>query len=53
MIIVLWGGRDALFTPRPLNPIDDIARRIRGNLLTLLEDEASRSLGNIIAKGLN
>ena len=40
---VLWGGCDALFTPRPLGPIYDIAREIRGPLLTLLEDEASRS----------
>ena len=40
---VFWGGCDALFTPRPLGPIYDIARQIRGNLLTLLEDEASRS----------
>ncbi|HET6854594.1 MAG TPA: AAA family ATPase [Pyrinomonadaceae bacterium] len=40
---VLWGGCDALFTPRPLGPIYDIARQIRGDLLTLLEEEASRS----------
>ena len=39
---VLWGGCDALFTPRPLGPIYDIARQIRGDLLTLLEEEASR-----------
>ena len=39
---VLWGGCDALFTPRPLGPVSDIARQIRGNLLTLLEEEASR-----------
>ena len=30
---VLWGGCDALFTPRPLGPIYDIARQIRGDLL--------------------
>src|ERR1044072_984368 len=41
---VLWGGCDALFTPRPLGPFYDIARQIRGDLLTLLEDEASRSV---------
>jgi ATP/maltotriose-dependent transcriptional regulator MalT len=40
---VLWGGCDALFTPRPLGPIYDIARQIRGDLLTLLEEEASRA----------
>src|SRR5678810_699836 len=40
---VLWGGCDALFTPRPLGPLYDIALQIRGNLLTLLEEEASRS----------
>jgi DNA-binding CsgD family transcriptional regulator len=39
---VLWGGCDALFTPRPLGPIYDIAKQIRGELLTLLEEEASR-----------
>ncbi|HXC71157.1 MAG TPA: AAA family ATPase, partial [Pyrinomonadaceae bacterium] len=40
---VLWGGCDALFTPRPLGPLHDIALQIRGNLLTLLEEEASRA----------
>src|SRR6185369_6529893 len=40
---VLWGGCDALFTPRPLGPIYDVAREIRGELLTLLDEEASRS----------
>lgn len=40
---VLWGGCDALFTPRPLGPVYDIALQIRGNLLTLLEEEASRA----------
>jgi len=39
---VLWGGCDALFTPRPLGPLHDIALQIRGNLLTLLEQEAPR-----------
>src|ERR1043165_8821821 len=37
---VLWGGCDALFTPRPLGPLYDVARQIRGDLLTLLEQEA-------------
>jgi ATP/maltotriose-dependent transcriptional regulator MalT len=40
---VLWGGCDALFTPRPLGPLHDIALQIRGNLLTLLEEEAPRA----------
>lgn len=39
---VLWGGCDALFTPRPLGPLHDIALQIRGDLLTLLEEEAPR-----------
>jgi ATP/maltotriose-dependent transcriptional regulator MalT len=37
---VLWGGCDALFTPRPLGPLYDIAPQLRGNLITLLEDGA-------------
>lgn len=40
---VLWGGCDALFTPRPLGPFYDIAQQLRGNLLTLLDDEAPRA----------
>ena len=40
---VLWGGCDALFTPRPLGPLHDIALQIRGDLLTLLDQEASRA----------
>jgi len=40
---VLWGGCDALFTPRPLGPLYDIAKQLRGNLITLLEDEAPRA----------
>ena len=40
---VLWGGCDALFTPRPLGPLYDIAQQIRGNLITLLQDEAPRA----------
>jgi ATP/maltotriose-dependent transcriptional regulator MalT len=39
---VLWGGCDALFTPRPLGPLYDIAQQLRGNLLNLLEHEAPR-----------
>src|SRR5689334_9753838 len=40
---VLWGGCDALFTPRPLGPIYDLALQLRGDLLTLLEQEAPRA----------
>ncbi|HYJ47915.1 MAG TPA: AAA family ATPase, partial [Pyrinomonadaceae bacterium] len=40
---VLWGACDALFTPRPLGPLYDIAHQTQGHLLTLLEEEASRS----------
>src|SRR4030095_1256489 len=40
---LLWGACDALFTPRPLGPLYDIAHQIHGNLLTLLEEEAPRT----------
>ena len=40
---VLWGGCDALFTPRPLGPLYDIALQLRGNLINLLDDEAPRA----------
>ena len=33
---VLWGACDALFTPRPLGPLHDMAVQIKGNLPTLL-----------------
>ena len=39
---ILWGGCEALFTPRPLGPLHDIARQARGRLLSLLEGEAPR-----------
>jgi DNA-binding CsgD family transcriptional regulator len=39
---VLWGACDALFTPRPLGPIYDIARQTQGTLLTALSAGASR-----------
>jgi DNA-binding CsgD family transcriptional regulator/tetratricopeptide (TPR) repeat protein len=39
----LWGACDALFTPRPLGPLHDIALQIRGDLLTLLAEEAPRA----------
>ncbi|HET8675561.1 MAG TPA: AAA family ATPase, partial [Blastocatellia bacterium] len=39
---VLWGACDALFTPRPLGPLYDIAHQIQGNLFALLEEAAPR-----------
>src|SRR5438034_2557755 len=40
---VLWGACDALFTPRPLGPLYDIAQQTHGDLLALLEEEAPRA----------
>src|SRR5690242_247245 len=40
---VLWGACEALFTPRPLGPLYDIAQQVRGNLAELLNAQASRS----------
>jgi DNA-binding CsgD family transcriptional regulator/tetratricopeptide (TPR) repeat protein len=39
---VLWGACDALFTPRPLAPLYDIARQAQGALLSALSAEAHR-----------
>jgi DNA-binding CsgD family transcriptional regulator len=39
---VLWGACDALFTPRPLAPLHDIARQTLGRLLAALNAETSR-----------
>src|SRR5512145_3351719 len=41
-IRVLWGVCDALFTPRPLGPLHDIAAQTRGEFLRLLETDARR-----------
>jgi len=38
---LLWGACDALFTPRSLGPLYDIAPKAQSNLLTLLEDGLS------------
>lgn len=38
----LWGSCDALFTPRPLGPLHDIASQLGGTLRTLLDQEAQR-----------
>jgi DNA-binding CsgD family transcriptional regulator/tetratricopeptide (TPR) repeat protein len=39
---VLWGACDALFTPRPLAPLHDIARQTKGALLTAVSSGANR-----------
>jgi DNA-binding CsgD family transcriptional regulator len=39
---VLWGVCDALFTPRPLAPLHDIARQTKGALLTAINSGANR-----------
>src|SRR4030088_1186547 len=39
---VLWGACDALFTPRPLAPLHDIARLTQGALLAAIESGANR-----------
>src|SRR5688572_19080914 len=39
---VLWGACDALFTPRPLAPLHDIARQTAGPLRSALNEAASR-----------
>ncbi len=39
---VLWGACDALFTPRPLAPLHDIARQTQGELLAALNSGANR-----------
>jgi DNA-binding CsgD family transcriptional regulator/tetratricopeptide (TPR) repeat protein len=39
---VLWGTCDALFTPRPLAPLHDIARQTQGALLAAVNSGANR-----------
>jgi len=39
---VLWGACDALFTPRPLAPLHDIARQTQGALLAAFNSGGSR-----------
>ncbi len=43
-IRVLWGACDALFTPRPLGPLHDIAAQMQGELRTLLTAQAHRTV---------
>lgn len=40
---VLWGGCEALFTPRPLGPLYDIAHHLQSDVLALLDDNAPRA----------
>ena len=40
---VLWGACDALFTPRPLGPLHDMAMQTQGNLPALLNANANRT----------
>jgi len=39
---VLWGGCDALRTPRPLGPLRDLARRAGGELAAVMAAESPR-----------
>jgi predicted ATPase len=39
----LWGACEALFTPRPLGPLYDIARQTSTPLRALLDDQANRA----------
>jgi DNA-binding CsgD family transcriptional regulator/tetratricopeptide (TPR) repeat protein len=41
---ILWGACDALFTPRPLGPLYDIAAQLKNSLLNLLEKKADRTI---------
>ena len=38
----LWGACEALFTPRPLGPLYDIATQARGSLAALMDREMDR-----------
>ena len=41
---VLWGSCDALFAPRPLGPLYDIARQTQGELLAAIYSNANREV---------
>jgi predicted ATPase len=41
---VLWAACEALFTPRPLGPVHDIAHEVGGPLLELLSGGADRAM---------
>ena len=40
---VLWGACEALFTPRPLGPLYDLAQQTQGPLRALLDGETNRA----------
>ena len=40
---VLWGACDALFTPRPLGPLHDMAAQMQGDVPALLHSDANRT----------
>src|SRR6185436_1025137 len=40
---VLWGACDALFTPRPLGPLHDIAAQTQGELPAMLTGATDRA----------
>jgi DNA-binding CsgD family transcriptional regulator/tetratricopeptide (TPR) repeat protein len=40
---VLWGACDALFTPRPLGPLHDMAAQMQGDAPALLNSDANRA----------
>ncbi len=40
---ILWGACDALFTPRPLGPLYDMAAQLKNGLLNLLEKKSDRT----------
>jgi DNA-binding CsgD family transcriptional regulator len=40
---VLWGTCDALFTPRPLGPLHDMATQMQGDVPALLYSDANRT----------
>jgi DNA-binding CsgD family transcriptional regulator/tetratricopeptide (TPR) repeat protein len=41
---VLWGACDALFTPRPLGPLYDIASQLKNGLSKLLNNQSPRAV---------
>src|SRR5262247_3218359 len=45
---VFWGACDALFTPRPLGPLYDIAPQTQGELLTLAQTHPRTAFGVLI-----
>ncbi|MCI0579434.1 MAG: ATP-binding protein, partial [Chloroflexi bacterium] len=40
---LLWGACDALFTPRPLGPLYDMAAQMQGELLARLNSDSNRA----------